>query len=89
MVMFPPLALLSVTKIFEVFPVCTFPKDTLGGFGISDLAFVADPRRVSSGLLLNATLPFIDPEVAGAKEIVRTALCPGARLSGSDCRFTL
>ena len=63
MVMFPVFALVNVTNTFEVFPVCTFPKDTLGGFGINDFAVVADPRRVSSGLLLNATLPFIDPEV--------------------------
>lgn len=89
MVTVPFFALLNVTNTFEVFPVCTFPKDTLGGFGINDFAVVPDPRRVSSGLLLIATLPFIEPEVAGTKETVRTELCPGARLSGSAGRLTL
>lgn len=89
MVIFPLFALLNVTNTFEVFPVCTFPKYTLDGFGISDFAVVADPRRVSSGLPLNAMLPLSDPEAVGPKVTVRTKLCPGAKLSGSAGRLTM
>ena len=88
-VTFPPFALVNVTNTFEVLPVCTFPKETLGGFGISDFAVVPDPRSVSSELLLKATLPLLDPDVTGPKETVRRKLFPGARLRGSDGRLTL
>lgn len=83
MVMLPVLPLRNVTNTFEVFPVCTFPKDTLGGFGITPFAVIPDPCTASSGLLLSATLPLSDPDLVGAKETLRTQLCPGDRLSGS------
>lgn len=89
MVMVPVFALVNVTNIFEVFPVCTFPKDTLDGFGISDFAVVPEPRRASSVPPLKAMPPLLDPEEVGPKETVRTKLCPGAKLSGSAGRLGL
>ena len=89
MVMFPVLPLVNVTNTFEAFPVCTFPKDTLGGFGITAFAVIPDPWTASSGLLLNATLPLIDPEETGRKETVKTTLFPPARMSGSVGLLTL